>query len=434
MSERAARAKQPLYQRCVNALGLDERADQVSFFVPGRIELLGKHTDYAGGRSLLCTIERGFIILGRARTDDIVRVTDVSTGETRQLSFDSKQPAAPGDWSTYMATVVQRIACNFPDARRGADIAFASDLPAASGMSSSSALIIASFLVLARVNELASDVRYRAEITSPETLAAYLAGIENGQSFGTLAGHTGVGTQGGSEDHTAILCCRAGFLSQYAFCPVRFEREVSFPEEWSLVVAYSGVAAAKTGSAQAAYNAAAATAQRIVDIWNRATDRSDATLSAALASAPFALEELRRAIAQARVAASVRTHLRDRLEQFVLESMHVVPQAGDALAARDLVAFGEWVDQSQRTAELLLRNQVDETIALARTARDAGAFAASAFGAGFGGSVWALVAANDADRFSQTWRDVYTAAQPHAAPGAEFLPTRPGPPVTLIEN
>ena len=33
---------------------------RVRYWVPGRIEVLGKHTDYAGGRSLLCTIERGF--------------------------------------------------------------------------------------------------------------------------------------------------------------------------------------------------------------------------------------------------------------------------------------------------------------------------------------------------------------------------------------
>ncbi len=48
-------------------------------------------------------------------------------------------------------------------------------------------------------------------------------------------------------------------------------------------------------------------------------------------------------------------------------------------------------ERSQEAAERWLGNQIPETIALARLARHVGATAASAFGAGFGGSVWALV-------------------------------------------
>jgi len=51
-------------------------ADSLAFFVPGRIEVLGKHTDYAGGRSLLCAMERGFAVLARPRTDAVVRAVD----------------------------------------------------------------------------------------------------------------------------------------------------------------------------------------------------------------------------------------------------------------------------------------------------------------------------------------------------------------------
>ena len=38
-----------------------------------------------------------------------------------------------------------------------------------------------------------------------------------------------VGTFGGSEDHTAIMCCTAGHLAQYAFCPTRLEATLAFP-------------------------------------------------------------------------------------------------------------------------------------------------------------------------------------------------------------
>src|SRR5688500_19813809 len=49
--------------------------------VPGRIEIFGKHTDYAGGRSLLAAVPRGFAVVARARPDDRVRVLDARHGE-----------------------------------------------------------------------------------------------------------------------------------------------------------------------------------------------------------------------------------------------------------------------------------------------------------------------------------------------------------------
>src|SRR5687767_9029775 len=178
MSDREALAKARLFTRCVEALGTPASA---AFFVPGRIEILGKHTDYAGGRSLLCAVERGFVAVVRPRTDTIVRVIDAVRDETRELAFGPDAEIRRADWSAYVAASVRRIARNFPRARRGADIAIASDLPPASGMSSSSALGIAVFLALDAVNELSADPAYRQAIDSREALAGYLGTIENGQ-------------------------------------------------------------------------------------------------------------------------------------------------------------------------------------------------------------------------------------------------------------
>ena len=50
-----------------------------SAWVPGRIEIFGKHTDYAGGRSLLCAVERGFVMRMALRADPIVRAVDVAS-------------------------------------------------------------------------------------------------------------------------------------------------------------------------------------------------------------------------------------------------------------------------------------------------------------------------------------------------------------------
>jgi galactokinase len=74
-----------------------------------------------------------------------------------------------------------------------------------------------------------------------------------------------------------------------------------------------------------------------------------------------------------------------------------------------------------------LGNQVPETVALARSARRLGAAAASAFGAGFGGAVWALVRTAAADDFLERWGREYLAAFPDRGKQAQFFLTRPGP-------
>jgi galactokinase len=74
---------------------------------------------------------------------------------------------------------------------------------------------------------------------------------------------------------------------------------------------------------------------------------------------------------------------------------------------------------SQAEAKSLLDNQVPETVALARSARELGAFAACSFGAGFGGSVWALVD-RDAEAFARRWH-------------AGAFVARPGPPFTPLD-
>ena len=119
--------------------------------------------------------------------------------------------------------------------------------------------------------------------------------------------------------------------------------------------------------------------------------------------------------------------LLDRFDHFLMESYEIIPQAAAAFARADLATLGALVDRSQHGAETLLKNQIPETIALAHLARNEGADAASAFGAGFGGSVWALIGAANAQTFVTRWKDAYRSAFPEAAARAEFIVTRPGP-------
>lgn len=420
----AARYAEACLARVMESDG-DAAGDVVAFFVPGRVEVLGKHTDYAGGRSLLAAVDRGFYVAARALRRPEVLLTDVRSGGTVSCPLDPGAPPGVG-WGVYPTTVARRLARDFPGPLAGARIAFASDLPPAAGMSSSSALITAVFLALAAVNRLHERPAFRDRIETAEELADYVAAIESGRPFRSGAGDDGVGTSGGSEDHVAILCGRPGELVQYAFHPARLERAVPFPGGHVLAIAVSGVRAEKAGAARGHYNRAVELMERAAALWRSATGRRDAVLGPVLDADPDAAGRLRDVLRGEEPA------LVARVEQFIEESCRIVPAAADALARGDLAAFGELVDRSQHLAETSLGNQVPETVALARSARELGAIAASAFGAGFGGSVWALVEGARADDYLSRWRASYSMRFPERAGDAAFFVTRPGPPARRL--
>jgi galactokinase len=415
----------PRFARLLRALPGDTDAAPRGWFVPGRIEVLGKHTDYAGGRSLVCAAERGIAILMRPRSDSRVRIADVATQSIFDADLTAARHTHADDWSVYPSAVLRRITQNFPSAKRGFDAVFDSDLPSAGGLSSSSALMIAVFRALAASNDLASTDIWRAELSAGESLAGYAAAIENGQSFGSLAGEHGVGTSGGSEDHVAILCARRGELSQYAFNPVRCEDRVPLPGHLTFAVGVSGVHAHKTGNAMAQYNRAARLARRALEQWNRQAGRTDASLAAAISECTA--QVVRSALSQASDPEFTTDEFRQRFDQFVEESEQLVPAAARQLRAEDITGFAETVARSQLLARDALGNQVAETSALVTFALDGGALAASAFGAGFGGSVWALVRADDSSSFLTRWRNVYHSQYPGKVEGSSFFLTRPGP-------
>lgn len=437
LSRSASDTKTQMFARCAKLLRDQTgtpHARPVAHYVPGRIEVLGKHTDYAGGRSLLATPERGFCFVAVARSDDVITIRGAGDGSIAEFQCSPELRATVGDWSNYPMTVTRRLAQNFPGQLNGADIAFASDLPVASGMSSSSALIVAMMLTLAAINRLDETESFRFHIGSAEDLASYLGCIENGQSFGDLAGDAGVGTFGGSEDHVAMLCAQPSRLKQYAYCPVRAERTIPLPADCLFAIGCSGVVAEKTGAARLRYNRLSQSTRAILDAWRAATGRDDPHLAAAARSTPDAIDRLRSAIGTDNSSEYSQSELLNRLDHFVAESEQIIPGVPGQFDAGSLEAFGTLVDRSQQLAEKLLGNQTPETIHLAGQARQLGAIAASAFGAGFGGSVWALIRKDEADEFLRRWKDGYTQAFAGASLRAEFFLTCAGPPTIALQR
>jgi galactokinase len=412
-------------RRLLDSLRKQLPGAEAAVFAPGRIEVLGKHTDYCGGRSLLVATEQGIAMAGRRLHEPRLLVRDAPRGEEVSLPLHVEAAAPAGHWSNYAATVARRLARNFPELRDGAEIWIESKLPPAAGLSSSSALITGMALLLARLTRLDESQRWQALLSTRELLAGYLGTVENGQSYGRLAGDRGVGTFGGSQDHIAILCSEPGQLVQYRFAPIQREAAIALPPGLTFVVASSGIRAEKTGSAMQQYNAISLQARAIVDAWNRDSGSAAATLADVLDSAPDALPRLRALLATS-------PELGRRLDQHVQESRRIVPAAAQALAAGDLRQFAGLVAASQRLAEQSLGNQIPQTIALVRLAAGAGALAASAFGAGFGGSVWALVPAADAAQVARQWQAAYARAFPDEASRAGFFVTSAAAPLQWL--
>ena len=393
------------------------------WWVPGRIELLGKHTDYAGGRSLLAATHRGIWFAVRPRSDRRFCAHDLVSDEA--VEFDLSADLTPlSGWGNYPSTVGRRLGRNF-GSLRGADFYFGSDLPLAAGLSSSSALIVGFSLGLIATNRLDHKPAYTDEIRDPLDLSGYLGTIENGQSFGALQGDKGVGTFGGSEDHTAILTCRGGHLEQYAFCPIRHERTVPFPDALVIAIGASGVVAEKTGAAMDLYNRASRLASAVLDATRRNLGGDWPTLAEAVRE--MGEEPIRVALGASGSGEFSSEELAVRFEHFVVESEQLVAGAADAMVENDLDAFGRRVAESQSRGARLLANQVDETEKLCEIALEEGAIASSAFGAGFGGSVWAAVCKKAAPDFLDRWRTRYSATFPARIDASMFFLTFPSP-------
>lgn len=204
------------------------------FWIPGRIEVVGKHTDYAGGRSLLCAINRGFCVLATDRQDALLRAVSLQfkAGDKDgivEVPLTTSLEVRQNHWSLYITTAARRLSQNFGQKQQllGCDVAIACDLPPASGMSTSSALICAMFMVLDARNLLRQRPEFQASLPTDEVFYEYLGCIENGQSCGDLTGDRGVGTFGGSEDHTAIMASQRGALKVFSYKPTRFDQDAS---------------------------------------------------------------------------------------------------------------------------------------------------------------------------------------------------------------
>ena len=124
-----------LQQRFQAFAGLPGRVS----FAPGRINLIGEHTDYSDGFVLPASLTLGTWTVAAPRTDNQIRVLSEGQHETAQFPLEVAPKSAQRNWTDYVAGVtwaLQQVGCRL----RGADLLIASDVPMGSGLSSSAAL------------------------------------------------------------------------------------------------------------------------------------------------------------------------------------------------------------------------------------------------------------------------------------------------------
>lgn len=340
---------------------------------PGRVNLIGEHTDYNDGFCLPMAIDRDVRIAAKPRRDTVVRVISLEQpGSVVQFELSKNIPHAASkqdSWANYIKGCAQ-ILIQRGVSLRGVDLLITGNVPLGSGLSSSAALEVAAMHAL---------LRCAKKKLSGDQIARYAQEAEN----------TYVGVNCGILDQLSSACCVAG-KAMLMDCRTLELQYASLPSGVSVVIADTGK---RRGLVDSAYNER----RRQCEDGARAlgvTHLRDVSMHGLWASAQANKIS---AIAQA------------RCEHVVAENGRT-SAAFSCLQAGDVKSFGQLMDQSH--ADLRDKFQVtcaelDDMVAIAR--RLPGCVGSRMTGAGFGGCTVSLVETKYAQSFVKRLSAQYSA-------------------------
>ncbi|HEU5090137.1 MAG TPA: galactokinase, partial [Roseiflexaceae bacterium] len=165
---------------------------------PGRVNLIGEHTDYNGGFVFPVAIDRATFIAARPRDDRMVRVVAADLNDEDEFSLDGIERSATKHWSNYVRGVIKGLLAA-GHLLGGANLLIRSSVPRGSGLSSSAALEIATgytFQILSRLNILGEELALLAQ-GAENTFVGVQCGIMD-QFISAL----------GQADHALLIDCR----------------------------------------------------------------------------------------------------------------------------------------------------------------------------------------------------------------------------------
>jgi len=121
------------------------------FRAPGRVNLIGEHTDYNGGFVLPIAIEYATTVAAAAREDRRIRVRSLNLNQESEIDLDAPEQKLRGSWIDYVEGIA-RILERENGKLRGADLLISSEVPTGAGLSSSAALEISVGLALSKIS------------------------------------------------------------------------------------------------------------------------------------------------------------------------------------------------------------------------------------------------------------------------------------------
>ena len=338
---------------------------------PGRVNLIGEHTDYSLLPVLPIAIDRSLVIAVSSNSSN--RVEAVSTAFDGQVTLDREATVTGNDWGRYLAGVAHEMRSFAPGL--GARLHVSGDLPSGGGLSSSSSLTVGIVFALANAWSLDLDLETVARIA--------------------IASERHVGVETGGMDQTVIALAEAGSALRIDFDPPG-RRPVPIPRGLAFVVAFSGEGAPKGGAVRDQYNervvgsrlAAAMLADQVgLDVGSPPTLSEVANIDvvdvlvedlpekvSAQEVAHGAQVDVERLV---RLTAETFDHIAKvpvrRIARHILSEAQRVESAEAALLAADFVAFGKLMDESHDSLRQDLRCSTPALDRLCAAMRKAGA-------------------------------------------------------------
>jgi galactokinase len=332
---------------------------------PGRVELLGNHTDYNEGVVLSAAIDRGVTVHGGPRTDGRVVLTSLALDKRVDVPVAGFEKQEEESWANYALGVVQ-VFGNRGYEMGGFSMEIVSDLPIGAGLSSSAAFEVATATFLKKV------FRWQIE---PLELARLCRVVENefvGVNCGLL---DQVSSVFGKRNCAIFLDCRDETIET-----------VPFPENVALLISHSGVKHALVGGE---YN-----------------ERREQCFGAAKKLGARALRDVSSGDLEAGRAKL--TDLEYRRAAHVVGEMERVNQGVEFLRTANAAGFGELMFTSHESSRTNFENSTPELDALVRIAREEeGVYGSRLTGGGFGGATVSLVEAGKARRIAESFEKKY---------------------------
>ncbi len=349
-----------------------------SAFAPGRVNLIGEHTDYNQGLALPFAIADGIAVRGEARQDRRILAHARDLDERDELSLEEPAAHAQG-WRAYLRGVVAELGrAGVP--LGGATLEIGGEVPRGAGLSSSAALEVALCLALTELgcgNGEPAESDGRIGRLNRLEIAQLCSRVENDW----------VGAQTGLLDQLACLHGAPDSALLIDFRTLDVE-PVPLPlDGWHLVVLSSGE---RHAHASSGYNERRAECVRACVMLGVESLRDASTEQAARLPPPL-----------------------DRRAIHVIEENERVRETVTALQADDLPAVGRLLSASHASLRDLYEVSTPAVEATVERLMQAGAAGARVVGGGFGGSVLALFAPGVA------WPD--EAHEVHPGAGAHLL-------------